>query len=748
MGSVGTTVPATSTPAAPVFMTATVPTVLGAGPVQGPLILPYPGAKHAPPKFKGDYTQVKEFIKRYENICQQCHVTTQKDLCENVIQYCSSQVSALIEVLDSYNTHNWQQLKTDLLKYYDADRDSKRYTPRDLVRFVRDRKEKPIKTLSEWKRYTRKFTTIGGWLMTHKKISANDHATYLWKGMHRGLRDRIESRLIAKDPLRDRKSPYTPAEITAAVENCLQRDRFETNLAYSDSETSGGETDSTSDSSSDSESESDSESKDDRKSRHKSKHKKSTKTKSRSSRHKVRFEDSSDEDDDISSHKSRKRKVKSKKYKPKDSDSESESSSEEEVHKTKKKKSKPKTSGQIEDIVEHLSKLSIDDPSYALLYFQALKIDATVKDVFDKPRSQNNFAPSQAQRAPRPPERQFTLTYPNNIRLGPPRYICYGCGGNNHRLSACPEINALIEKGALTRDNMGRITLPGGVELRREGEETFVMAQKRLMSQQTLSTHYVKVVSEDDWESSEHEVYYIPAITSDVDSDEQEYLVYPAERTIKDRSGKRREVFDGVYPPTAKDHREVLKREHRQRKEERQSKENVPASARQTTRDTRKIVEEVNINSTSRIEEIPDEEVVTVSKPAEGRTQVQEDIRLIEPARVKPGPGAPPSREFIPSQVKKLEDVVRGREDIRPTPVSTQKPRYNANNDEDIVMDDLPAVRVKEKPKGSKGDNTTNAKPLNDKPKTLAPMTNREETKYAPRISELAAKTNSRVLID
>jgi hypothetical protein len=120
------------------------------------------------------------------------------------------------------------------------------------------------------------------------------------------------------------------------------------------------------------------------------------------------------------------------------------SSSEEEVDCKKKLKSKTKDSKQIDDLVTRLSKLSRDDPSYALLFFQALKIDSTIGEVFLKPMRQGNFntAPQGIQR---PPGGQFTPTYPNNIRLGPAKFTCYGCGGN-HRLTSCPEINSLIDK--------------------------------------------------------------------------------------------------------------------------------------------------------------------------------------------------------------------------------------------------------------------------------------------------------------
>ncbi|KAG1793820.1 hypothetical protein EV424DRAFT_1603770 [Suillus variegatus] len=759
-------------------MTTTTATTSGSTIPPGPLILPYPGTKHAPPKFKGEYTQVKKFIKQYEKLCQQYQVTSQMDLCENITQYCSTHVADLIEVLESFNSHNWKQLKADLLNNFDADRDTKRYKPRDLVKFVLYQNKKPIRTLSEWKRYMRKFTIIGGWLKTHSKITANDHATYLWKGIHRDLRNRVESRLIAGDPLRDRTIPYSQADIIAAVETCLQRDRFETNLAYSDSEISEGETD-TSSSSDSSDSESDSESEDDYKSRRKSKSKKLTKTRSKSVKRRVKFVDSSDDEDSSEYYSKKKQKIKARKSRIKDLDTDS--SSEEEVERRRshgkkgKKKSKSKDPDQIEDLVKHLSDLSIDDPNYTLLYFQALKLDSTIGEVLPKPQKKSESYVNTAPRT-RAAEAPFTPSYPNNIQLGPSRYTCFGCGGSNHRLPWCPEVNALLDKGLLQKDATGRLMLPGGQEIRRQGDETFVMAQKRYASQQTANTHFVQLVTDSELDLSDHEVYLIPAVMSgsEMSNSEIEYVAYPAERTLRDKSGKRRAVFDGIYPPSAKDLRETMKREHRQRVEERKIKENVPLSAQRATGPNTLVIPQDL--GTSRIEELKEEDSIPAGKSiSSGQTHSENQPKFEEPTRVRPGPGAPPQREFDPNNVKKLSDIVntrndlpkkatavrpyvptsvketetrQRREEVRLTPVSTQRPRYDVRND-DAIMEDAPAVRAKQRKDDREREHAPdNIKTLGVAPKVLVPTPSREEPKHVPRISDLAAKVDPKLLLD
>jgi len=198
--------------------------------------MPIPGTKLAPEKFKGEYNYVSRFIQHYERLCDQNKVTENKEKCETITQYCSKKVGEFIEALESYSKSDWNQLKKDLLKFYDNDRSSKRYRQKDLIAYTEETKLKKIKDLSIWKRYTRGFVRIGGWLRSKDKISEDEHATYFWQGIPRTLRLRIENRLLAQDPTRSLAKPWPVDKVEAAAEAILQRDRFDRNLIDSDEE--------------------------------------------------------------------------------------------------------------------------------------------------------------------------------------------------------------------------------------------------------------------------------------------------------------------------------------------------------------------------------------------------------------------------------------------------------------------------------------------------------------------------------
>ncbi|KAG2749160.1 hypothetical protein P692DRAFT_20662824, partial [Suillus brevipes Sb2] len=126
------------------------------------LTLPNPGTKAAPAKFKGGFAEVKDFLKHYEKLCDYHNVTSKEEKCESITQYMSRHVSEFIEGLSSFRSNNWS--KADILKYYDADLDTKRYRHKDLLSYVRTTQGKKIPTLSAWKKYTSYFWEDASWL--------------------------------------------------------------------------------------------------------------------------------------------------------------------------------------------------------------------------------------------------------------------------------------------------------------------------------------------------------------------------------------------------------------------------------------------------------------------------------------------------------------------------------------------------------------------------------------------------------
>ena len=71
-------------------------------------MLPDKRSQDAPNKFKGHYSKIKEFIRHYEGLLIQCQITTNKEKCEGITTYCSTEVNQLIKSLGKYRTPKWE----------------------------------------------------------------------------------------------------------------------------------------------------------------------------------------------------------------------------------------------------------------------------------------------------------------------------------------------------------------------------------------------------------------------------------------------------------------------------------------------------------------------------------------------------------------------------------------------------------------------------------------------------------------
>jgi len=493
--------------------------------------MPIPGTKLAPEKFKGEYNYVSQFIQHYECLCDQNKVTENKEKCETITQYCSKKVGEFIEALESYSKSDWNQLKKDLLKFYDNDRSSKRYRQKDLIAYTEETKLKKIKDLSIWKRYTRGFVRIGGWLKSKDKISEDEHATYFWQGIPRTLRLRIENRLLAQDPTHLLAKPWPVEKVEAAAEAILQRDRFDRNLIDSDEE----EQDETDEDDSQDEADSSDEDSDNELKRLKRKTKRLK---------------------ELSAARKAKKKALTKKYI--DSEDEGESHSKKGI--TKSTPPKQNNQQEVEDLIKQLNTMSLDDPGYGFTYFKAIKLDRDVEKVVRRPlngvQSQNR-SPGQNMRRDAPPHMMNAQPQAGGGGFMPrPPMRCFGCGEIGHGVTNCQKTNELIHAGVLAHDNAGRIVRGDGTYLHRISlDEPFVTAVERERKAQIPQSNLVTFAEPD-------KTYYLEedekiredetdgAWIREIDSEgETEHFVFPVDAKKRPGAGAaRKKANDKVYP--------------------------------------------------------------------------------------------------------------------------------------------------------------------------------------------------------
>ncbi|KAH8111639.1 hypothetical protein DFH11DRAFT_1792138, partial [Phellopilus nigrolimitatus] len=464
------------------------------------LDMPTPNSPHAPKKFKGHYSEIEKFLDHYERLCLKNHVSQESDRCKTILQYCSRKVAEVIEGLECYQTPNWNKLKEQLLQLYDAELNKRRYTKSDLKKFVRTQRERKIRTWPQFTQYVRAFMTIGGWLKGCKKISDTEEATYFWKGIYATLRQKLENRLIAKDPDHDLKTPFALDEIRKMAESLLNTEWFD--QSDNDSEDEDDSDNNDSDSSVEG-NEPDSEDSDTDKKRQ-VRRSKGSKLK-------------------LSLNKRRKSMDMPTKADPEE----------------KKNQEKPGSQDDVESLIRQMNNMSLKDPHYGLLYYKALKIDPDAAKVVRAP-----FTVGSNNRAEEP----VTAARPPIQNTAPRRFdemTCYGCGNKGHGMNNCSQISDLLSEGIIQRDSSGRIVMKDGSRIFRLDGESIVQAAKRL---QTPSAKVNLVTFSPDTRTHRLPMEYDPI---ELDSSEGEY-VYPVTRSERANLGKRKEALEEPYQTAAK----------------------------------------------------------------------------------------------------------------------------------------------------------------------------------------------------
>lgn len=560
----------------------------------GPTILnlPLPGGKQAPPKFTGDASQVEDFLDAYERLLTYYNITSPRDRCRSVLRYVSRRVREVIEALDTYQTSDWTGLKADIEELYDAELYKTRYKKKDLVAYVNRTRKRKMNTLAKWRKYSRNFVRIAGWLRSKEMITANEEKSYFWVGIGRRLRHLIEDRFLARHADHDRRNPYPMDEIKNIAESLLQRGRFEE--AYLPSDDEDLETDWSGESESDSEASED-EDDDDVEVIETTRRKGKRVTKTRHVKHrsqKLGGYDSDREDRfDKAEALNRKNKLE-----------------------TPRARFKRTEQDDVADMIKKLSNMSISgtvhlDPRYAQLYYTAIKIDPDVAKVVPSPESLSVRAQSSQQPPqnlpPRPTQQPrmnaSTSAPPLRPAMGRPPMqpgTCYGCGMSGHNLSSCGKLSVELKEGLLAKDPRGRITHGNGAAIVRSNGEPILQAAERdrgngiggragVVAAAYAARHrrgftdtrdqyedgnnvewegnhvprkrytydrdgdvaanYLVTVEEAE-EESENDVYHV-RVNPEYEEDESEYEVYAVDKPAKVSKTARKLVFDGVLMP-------------------------------------------------------------------------------------------------------------------------------------------------------------------------------------------------------
>ncbi|OSD06263.1 hypothetical protein PYCCODRAFT_1422583 [Trametes coccinea BRFM310] len=406
--------------------------------------MPMEGTKLAPRTFKGDPAQK----------------------CETVVDYCSRVVRETIQGFSAYRQFRWDELKENIRVFWNADLEDKRFRIRDLQVFVAHAKKQPIHEMKDWRRYLRRFIRIAGWLQG--------------QGLYVPFRNRLEARLLLRDPSHDMATPFEPEEIRKAAEG----------LDVESDEPQEPE-------------------------RERSTRQRKSKPRSRKAQPEWKDDGDSDEEEFKEKIQMQPRKVSWV------------AKGKEETRAKKEIKGEEK---EFDELVEQMKKLALSDPQYGLSFLKACSMKPMAADCLPHPQVNqsvpNHFEPCRMvpPRMSRPDPNRFLSQRPT----GPMISGCYRCGEQGHIMGECPRIQEFLEKRQVLRDYRGRFTTPDGMMVRRVPEETWLQAFKRTMPDVHFVT-YGSRLDEDRVEDDEESV---------------DVMVYPVERAQRETRSYRKQMFD------------------------------------------------------------------------------------------------------------------------------------------------------------------------------------------------------------
>ena len=705
------------------------------------LQMPLRGSKNAPETFKGNYKHVETFIDHYNRLLNYYHVTSEADKCHGILEYCSLNVKDYIQTNPHFLAPNWSQLQKDILNVYDAERMKSRIKPKDFYTFIQNSSQGQITNLSQWKKYHRDYISQAGFLKHNAQLDDLQYHGYYWYGIPKSLRSIIEVRLQAKEPNFDNSQPWPVSLIQSVAEAYFKRTKFTSHLPHLHS-LGFEEEEEEEDSDNDSYDSEDSDDYEDRRRhrKYKSKKKKKIKKIKNKSKHEspptqVRFEEPSrnilppTQDDSVP----------------------------------------------VENLIHHLNTMSLDDPQYGKLYYQAVSRDSSGSGLVAQciTRKPIQITPSQQASLRDNPPHQYS-SYPRGMLPRLPGMQntskCYGCFETGHPLRDCPKMAQMISRGTVTLDPQTlKYRFPDGQPLFRKQEECLMDTITRMRPSALQGTVNFATLSEkvDNFYTRNTGRTYLQRSYSDSEDDEDEYdYTYESETSSEDEyekghwtskfnQRKKNPTYTATVEAYDEDEEDSYEAYHQKCQKQQQRMEHpsyvtyydsddedtfyrsYPAERTEKGKTTRQARDAAMNNP------IKKAQLDGVYMPPRRNTRSSEKLSEAIPV--------PSKNTTSTRQSSRLNESLKGKENIpaipyrEQFPVDAREPRFKEKPD--VTMKDLELQskpRQEEKKTVTLQDHSNRYKPSEDR----NPEPNPERTRAGPRQSELSTQVDPKEVVE
>ena len=462
--------------------------------------LPTKEGKGAPDEFTGSSREIETFLDHFEALCAEKNVQKGEYKCRGLVRYCDAKTRETLQSLKAYTDMNYDELKKEIIEYYDQDLQKQRYKLRHLRELAKKWQKRKIEDIGMFKKYQIQYLRIGGWLLKNGKIVEAEHRRWFWTGLHQKFRQRVETQMWIMDPNLDDSVPFAIEKIVAATKRIYNRERFdEEGLVWHAGEK-------------------------------RTRKYKSSDEGSESSEESSGGESAGESSDDDSDQETEKRWRKKREALKKKQAKERKKSVSKSVKRDESGKEERDLEEEIGELVSKMSRMDIQDVAYLAKWVKLVWRAPELQDsnFVRKPASYGTVL--RLDSGPRsrdgpPPMNPNFINYNGPTRgfenrKGPrgPGMRCFGCGQLGHPASRCEEINKFIRDGLVIRNEMGRVQWKDGSRISRMEDECIIDAIRR----NAKSANLVMIAQRELQDETKYAYLQVERVTSDEESEGQE----------------------------------------------------------------------------------------------------------------------------------------------------------------------------------------------------------------------------------
>ncbi|KAJ3884972.1 hypothetical protein GG344DRAFT_59937 [Lentinula edodes] len=118
--------------------------------------MPAPGSTRAPDKFKGNSSQLRDFLEEFEGHAVAQELTDDEKV-RSILKYVDGMTRSYWKTLDGYEERDWVKMKTELFDAYPGAKKGHRYTVKGLLKLAESYAQKRIEEEADLIEYYRQF---------------------------------------------------------------------------------------------------------------------------------------------------------------------------------------------------------------------------------------------------------------------------------------------------------------------------------------------------------------------------------------------------------------------------------------------------------------------------------------------------------------------------------------------------------------------------------------------------------------